>query len=289
MEQPTIGLHHGVPYAVYSAWPGARFSDLKHHQRTDAHVRLRELEPDEEKLHFVQGHCFHTAVLEPELLERDFATVPKVMVDGVLTGDKRKKPVRLAWEELEREHPNAEILKEDDFNEALTWRDAVWGDPFMAEVLGSPGFNEASVFWEDPTTGLLCKARIDALRLWRGYTVVIDLKSAADASKEGWRKALGKLFYPAQAAHYLNGLNAIAPAERLFMWCVVEKKTALPVVYEPGYATLEYGRRQVARWLARLKRCRDTNEWPGYPGGRNPIELSEWTFREEEYEDDGNL
>jgi hypothetical protein len=285
MTKLNLGLHHNVPYAVYSAHPGARFSDLKHHERTDAHARLRELEPDEEKKHFTQGRVFHTACLEPELLETNYATVPKVYVDGEMTSDKRVRQVKQAWADLERDRPDAEILKPVDYDEALTWRDAIWGDPFMAEVLGSPGFNEACVFWEDPATGLLCKARIDALRIWRGATIVIDLKSELNASKSAMRRSLEDYQYPAQAAHYLNGLNAVVSAERRFMWFVVEKKTALPVVYEPGFATLEYGRRRISSWLKSLARCQETNVWPGFPAGINDVDISEWKFRQEEYED----
>jgi exodeoxyribonuclease VIII len=283
---PEIGLHHGIPYAVYSAWPGERFSDLKHFEHTSAHARLRELKPDDEKLHFTQGRVFHVAGLEPELLERQFATVPKVVVDGVLTGDKRLKPVMRAWEDLKRERPDAEILKEDEFNEALSWRDSIWAHPLMGEILGSPGFNEASVFWQDPATGLFCKARVDAMRIWKGYTIVIDLKSQVDGSPWGMTQACAKYHYPAQAAHYLNGLNAIAPGERRFMWFTVEKKVALPAIYEPDFATLEYGKRQIAGWLATLAECHKTGEWPGYPAGINPVSLPEWKFRQEEYDDD---
>jgi hypothetical protein len=289
MDTPTIGLHRNVPYVVYSAWPGVRFSDVKHHARTDAHAHLKELEPDEEKKHFVQGRSFHVASLEPEHLERDYVVVPKVEVQGVLTGDKRLRPVKAKWKEIERDHPHAEVLGEDDYHQVLSWRDAVWADPLMSEVLGCPGYNEVSVFWEDAATGLPCKARIDALRLWRGWTVAIDLKSDEDASKPAFRRSMRKYFYPAQAAHYLNGLNAIHEATRRFMWFVVEKKTSLPVTYEPGYATLEWGRRRIAEWLARLARCKETNAWPGYPGGINEIDLSEWDFRQEEYDDSTDL
>lgn len=288
MKQPEIKLHQNIPYAVYSAWPGVRFSDAKHVDVVPAHYRIRELGPDEEKKHFTQGRCFHTASLEPELLEREYITVPRVMVDGVLTGDKRLKPVKNAWKEAEANHPDAEILSEDDYNQALSWRDAVWSHPLMAEILGSPGFNEASVFWQDAATGLYCKARIDTMRLWRGYTVVIDLKSGVDGAPRPFQKSLEKFSYPAQAAHYLNGLNAVGPAERRFMWFVVEKDSSLPVVYEPGFATLEYGRRQIARWLATLADCQEKNEWPGYPVGINAIDISEYKFRQEEYEDDAS-
>jgi hypothetical protein len=69
------------------------------------------------------------------------------------------------------------------------------------------------------------------------------------------------------------------------MWFVVEKKTALPVVYEPGFATMEYGRRRIATWIKKLAQCQEKNEWPGYPAGINAIDISEWKFRQEEYED----
>jgi exodeoxyribonuclease VIII len=285
---PPIGIHQKVPYAVYSSWPAVRSSDLKHHADTDAHALIDQLAPPKDKSAFTMGRAFHTASLEPELLERDFAVAPRVMVDGVLTGDKRLKAVKLAWAELEAEQPHAEILSEKDYHQVLSWRDAVWGHPVMAEILGSPGFNEASIVWEDPATGLLCKARIDAMRLWCGHTVVIDLKSDRDGSPRGFAKAISDYHYPAQGAHYLNGLTALAPAERRFMWFTVDKATSLPAIYEPDFATLEYGKRQNATWLKRRAQCLATNEWPGFPAGVNTISLPEWKFRQEEDDDDGS-
>lgn len=286
-EEWTTGIYHDLDYAVYASIPAARFSDLKLLDKTPAHYLAAQLRPPKESAFLTKGQGFHTIALEPEHFDERFAVAPKVRVttkDGetVWSSDRRLKPVKTAWAELVAQRPEAEIISREVYDDLLYMRDALWGHDLISKILGSPGRNEITIVWKDPTTEILCKCRLDAIRNWEGTPVVIDLKSARDASPWGMARAIGDYEYASQAAHYLDGANSTRDMARRFMWITVESETCLPVIYEPDWATLEYGRRQLQRWITTLATCQKTNTWPGYPLGINALSLPEYKFRKEE-------
>ena len=82
---------------------------------------------------------------------------------------------------------------------------------------------EIAIVWDDPETGLRCKARIDFVSEYDGWTVVGDLKSSINAAPKQWARAVANYGYHRQAAFYLDGCNAISPHDRLFAWIIQEK------------------------------------------------------------------
>ncbi len=286
-EEWTEGIYQDLDYAVYASIPAARFSDLKWMNKTPAHYLAAQLRPPKESDSMTKGQGFHTIALEPELFDQRFAVAPKVKVtnkagETTWSSDKRLKPVKDAWAELKAQRPEAEIISREVYDDLLYMRDALHGHELISNILSSPGQNELTIVWEDPSTDILCKCRLDAIRNWDGVPVVIDLKSARDASPWGFARAIGDFEYASQAAHYLDGANSTKDMTRRFMWITVESDSGLPVIYEPDWATLEYGRRQLQRWIQTLAECQKTNTWPGYPVGINELSLPEYKFRKEE-------
>lgn len=280
-EGPDLGLHEDVPYAVYASWDAARFSHLKTFAKSAAHALQAMREPEQQKDHLDLGHAFHLAVLEPDKLRAEFIGGPE--------GDKRLKKTKDAWAALEADHPEKIILRGSDWRTLQQIRDSVSQHAKARSLLSGNGLNECSILWQDDETGVLCKARTDRMTREVGETVIIDLKSAVDASPSGFSRAADRFQYPAQAAHYLSGLNHIAPCERRFMWIVVEKSPPYAVaVYEPDLGALEYGKRRIRSWLLRLAESIRTGEWPGYPSGVNLMELPAWAYKQEEYDEDAS-
>ncbi len=274
-----LGLHEDVPYPEYARWDAARFSHLKTFERSAAHALQAMRQGEEQKPHLDVGHAFHLAVLEPDELTVQFVGAP--------VGDKRTKVIREQWSRLAADHPEKIILAGRDWAVVNKIRDSVSQHAKASSLLAGAGMNECSVVWQDGETGVLCKARVDRMTRETGETVLIDLKSALDASPGGFSRSVQKYQYAAQAAHYLNGMNHIAELGRRFMWIAVEKHPPYAVaVYEPDLAAMEYGRRRISKWLLRMAEAVKKDEWPGYPAGVNSLGLPAWAYQQEEFEDE---
>ena len=122
--------------------------------------------------------------------------------------------------------------------------------------------------------------------------ILVDLKSCKDASQEAFEKSAFKLRYHVQAAFYLDILRYDQ-----FIFIAVEKKTKAigyphrVEVYvashddkwiEKGGARifkkgmLKAGRDEYIKNLMTLKKCRESNKWPGYPEEIQEIGLPKW-------------
>jgi len=164
-------------------------------------------------------------------------------------------------------------------------RDAVWTNPLMAEILGGQRYVEICAVWIDPETELLCKSRIDCLTTFDGFTVIADLKTCADASPYGFAKSVANYGYHRQNAFYIDGLNALAPRDRMFYFLAVEKSPPYcSAVYRLDYESVEKGRREYRDAITRWKEATETGVWPGYPTEIQTLELPRWamSYSEEE-------
>src|SRR5512143_2033910 len=132
--------------------------------------------------------------------------------------------------------PDRVTVTADEWDTCRHVRDAVHGHP-TARALLSDGAAEQSAWWLDPETGLLCKCRPD----WSRPGLLLDLKTASDASPAGFFRALERYRYHVQAAYALDGWpQAGGGAVDQFLFVVVEK--ALPyavALYELSSALLD--------------------------------------------------
>ena len=84
-------------------------------------------------------------------------------------------------------------------------------DHDIAGGLFAPGeFDaEVSMFWYLDEFGIWCRGRLDAMAHIAGRVVIGDLKTAADASEEGFAKAVDRYCYHVQEVHYRTGLAVL--------------------------------------------------------------------------------
>jgi hypothetical protein len=271
---PQLGIFDRVPRAVYEAWPAINHSKLKLMVHPPALARHMMDFPPEPSDALDLGHAAHVAILEPERLTTDFVSAPDI--------DRRSKEGKLAWKEFqeEQEGQGRLILPADDYQLCLNLRDGLWARDSVAKaILQSPGRNERSFGWMDAESGLACKARLDAMRRWDGWTMVVDVKTARSASAADFARDIAKYHYHTQAAFYLDGLTALADVPRRWLWLVLEKRPPfLHALYEPEDRLLEQGRRTYREWLAAYKLATETDTWPGYPNGIVPIDVPRWAM-----------
>jgi exodeoxyribonuclease VIII len=281
---PEWGLHPRTPAGEYRLWPAANFSAIKHFDLTPMHVYQELTDPSDETDAMRFGTATHTAILEPERFSQ-------LYVRGA-AGSLSTKGPREANNQIKADNPGKILVRDKEWPKLVAMRDAVWRHPRAREVLSSEGCTEVSYIWKDPATGLACKARIDRLGMSReGWPCIVDLKSFGEMGGRLTDNAIKKVIhnrqYHIQAAHYSNGLNQIAPFQRRYILMMVEKKPPFAVrMVEIDFASMELGKRQVARWLKKLKKCEDSGEWPGWGEDFDAIGVPEYAYSQEPEDDE---
>ena len=124
------------------------------------------------------------------------------------------------------------------------------------------GKNESSYFWEDSDTGFLLKARPDILH----GSMVVDLKTARDASPRGFQNAMCAGGYHIQAAMILDAVRAVDNREIVtFINVCIEKEYPYSVgVYIIDPSAINAGREKYKHILKEMKKARETNSYLDY-------------------------
>jgi hypothetical protein len=277
VKTPKPGVYRGISHEVYSSWPAANHSRIKEMERSPLHARYVSTVPRAPTPALELGDATHACVLEPARFEAEFVEAP--------SGDRRTKVVRDAWDEVQKAHPHANPLRPQDYARILAMKDAVHAHPIAHQLIQDAALVEASFLWKDIESGLLCKGRLDLLTRWRGWSCIVDLKTTTDAREWAFSKSCATYWYHSQAAFYLQGLDALAPADRRFLFIVVEKDPPHGVmVHELSEADLEVGRIALRRWLKGWAECEETDTWPGYPEVIGKAALPSWAMNWDEGE-----
>jgi hypothetical protein len=105
------------------------------------------------------------------------------------------------------------------------------------------------------------------------------LKTAADASYDGFQRAAGNWKYHLQNSWYIDAVEAVGLGVRRFIFLVVESEPPHGVaLYEPDAEAIHAGRIRCERALSRYIECNQSGEWPGYPREIQPLSLSKWSL-----------
>lgn len=154
-----------------------------------------------------------------------------------------------------------------------------------AGALLAVGDAEVSGWWHDEATGARLRWRADWLHPGRSRLIIVDYKSAKDASRTGFSKSIGEYRYHQQDAWYRAGVIANdLDADPLFLFIAQEKTPPFSVsVHELPPDVLERGRALNRKAIEIYAQCRGTGQWPGYGDGIHTAELPAYTrYKEEE-------
>lgn len=251
-------LVSGFPFESYLDVTAASSHGLMTILKSPAHYKSAKDEPDGDQSPVLRfGRLAHTAQLE---FDR-YQSKKRIQPDFFGSRAKANIEKQEAW--LIDLPPDAIHLTAEEDAKILKMVDALQRHP-RAKKLLSDGVAEASGFWKDPTTGVVCKIRPDYLR---PNGVVVDYKTASDARPKAFQWAAFNYRYHVQAGFYLEGLSQImnAPVED-FSFVVQEK--------EPPYAVMVYvadddfirkGKVLARRALDIYAECIKKNIWPSYP------------------------
>lgn len=176
----------------------------------------------------------------------------------VIEGDGRTKAVKDAKAAAEAE--GAMVLTGDEGAQVERMADAIHTHPLAAAIL-SQGEAERSIYWIDEQTGVKCRCRVD----WLRDNAIVDLKSAATASPDGFGKHAANFGYHIQAAAYQEAVRAATGDLLPFLFLAVEKdEPHLVGVHELPDEAMEAGRRLWRQALTTYAECTATDTWPDY-------------------------
>jgi hypothetical protein len=233
MNTKNQGIYPGISNDEYHKMPGISSTYLR--QWTKCPLSTTSPTPETKAMAF--GSAAHKYILERDEFFTEFAVAPKV--------DRRTKSGKEEYERFVVDAVGKTIIADDEFCKILEMRDALFAHPVAVQML-SAGDVEQSIFWTDQKTGLGCKCRPDLIN-----GVLIDYKTTTDASPHGFSSSIQKYGYHQQAAHYIDGYNAVT-SDKQDQFCFIAQESKPPYlvgVYFLDEDAIEIGREKNRRAL----------------------------------------
>lgn len=274
------GLYPGISFPEYQQIEGVNQSALKD-ARSPAHIfEALNGEPDDPTAAMVLGSALHARLLE-------MTTAATLIIDGPIN-EKTGKPYGVdtnAYRDFAALHPGRIILSGDGRAQLDGMAEAVMRHDLASRLINAAGDTEVSMVWDDPTTGVRCKGRID--KLVRGV-LAVDLKTTANASPEAWSRAVEDYGYHIQAEFYRRGMEANDVGGTPFGFLCVENTPPYGVViYDIEPESMAVAKHHVDRALAMVAACQKVGVWPGYPEEVQQIGIPLWALKRFEEEHQG--
>jgi len=267
-ETREPGIYLNLDNDAYHSGPGVSKSGLwTIETKTPSHFKN---EVRETKDHFEFGSAAHLAILEPEEFEWKVYRGP---------ADRRGNKWKDAKEycAIEKKH----LLIEGDYDKVLAIRDTVHANPWINSMItGGPREVEASGYWIDEETGVLCRCRHDLYRTDLG--VSIDVKTAANASPGAFDRKASDFGYHMQDAFYSDGYRALGREVNAFVFLAWEKDAPFEFsIQELPPSAVQEGRMAYRNALEIYAECQRTGDWWGYQRGKEvrTMKFPRWGYK----------
>jgi hypothetical protein len=290
MDKP-MGLIRDLSFEQYLAVEAFSNSDMSLLARSAWHWKNRV--PKKQTRPMLRGSLAHCAQLEPNALDARYVFVPETAprrpTEAQWNAKKSNEDSMAAkawWSTFLDGVGSREIVTADEFAVTKMQLTALAADPELAKLLAT-GYSECSIFWIDKETGVYCKARPDHVHPLDARTVkLVDLKSTADESPEGFGRAAARLGFHRQAAHYTAGFTA-ATGLKVEQFIFAAVTSAPPVLAVPYVLTDEIASQanDERRELLQLySYCQREDRWPTYGSGVQLLDFPAYAKRSAEVE-----
>jgi PDDEXK-like domain of unknown function (DUF3799) len=217
----------------------------------------------------LEGTLAHCATLEPGEFDKRFATGPSVNRNTN------------AWKDFVASLPGGvTAIQQEQRDVAFAQAASVRAIEDVAALLSSGGAAEVSVYWNDPETGVGCRARPDYAAPAGDGVILLDLKTYSDSSPEEFRRQIARKAYHCQDALYSDGY-ALASGEPVLGFVFVAVETAWPYVASAVMlddASREQGRQENRALLDAYAECLKTDVWPSYTSMIELVSLPQWAM-----------
>ena len=258
----------------YREHPAISRSELWKFRESPQKFKYAKEHPPEPTPALLFGQVFHKLVLEPETFSEEFIAAPEI--------DRRTKDGKAAWQEFLQAAEGKSVIDAGTLQHAAEMVEALQAVPFAVRLLD--GAHETPFFWQDSMTGEACKCRTDCLCTKFSRPVIVDLKTANDASTEAFTRDAVKYGYDLQAAMYSEGVEANIGAAPLFVFIVVEKAPPYAVnIFQADELFVLRGQMLYREYLSEYHYCKQTGNWYGYLGKDNQVNnlaLPVWLAKE---------
>lgn len=194
---------------------------------------------------FAEGTLVHSLILEPHLVEGEYAIFPGLRKSGKL------------WELFQAEHAGRKIVSAAQMLrcEALA---RSYQNTRLAVELVSGGHSEHSMVSE--ILGVPVKARADYININKRY--IVDVKTTSSPTgTDFFKETIKQYSYDLSAALYCQIAHDTYKSLFDFYWLVLSKADQMCRVYKASSATLSGGAAQVTQALVTYKKCRETGIW----------------------------
>lgn len=255
---PGIGLHREIPADVYHKWDlcsNSRLSVLAN--SCPAKLKYQLDNPESPTPAMLIGSAVHCLTLEgSDRFGEMFAVAPEC--------DRRTKEGKATWERFVATAGNRTVLRNDDYLLASRVAHSVRTNAHAAAALAAAPEREVSAVWTDggPGTGLMCKARFDALGAERG--LIVDLKTTENAGRE-FERSIDAYGIARQAAFYIHGAAALNIPIADFLVIAVEKEPPYLVgLHRITDEAIELAWRECRPLIEQYWQAATTDIWPGY-------------------------
>lgn len=267
---------------------GFSYSAMKHLMRAPAvYRRIYILENwPEPSAAMLLGSAVDCLVFEPRRWDALFAV-----------GEDRNRKSnadKAWWAQFDDDNKGKMVLKHAQFETAKHCAREVLEHPAMADALAHPQkIVQPHLHWTEDEHGVRMQGIPDLVTA--GGRVILDLKTARDASWAGIRRAIEDLKYDVQAAIYLDGvahnicpaIGIEAPPEKYLICAVETTPPHLCAVHEIEPESIMAGNKAYkhAAWL--FKTCVQRNWWPGLSKEVRYVGLRPWAKQEREQTREG--
>jgi exodeoxyribonuclease VIII len=273
------GLHRNVPMDQYLALPYMSGSRLSLLRRSPLQMRHASTEPAKQSDALERGTALHLAVLEPDLFAGRYVVAEPC--GAVLKSGKREGQVcnnpglfrlreGLGWvcgqhvrgwgQQIDTD---AEVLTAEVDEAVRAMADAIRTHRLARSLFEGRGEFEATIVFEDPETGVLCKVRPD--RLVERAKMYVALKTSRDAAPWAFPRDAETRGYFLGFALYRRALRAIGWPYEYTAVCAIESAAPYDIAcYLVDEADIDSADAEVSRLLRIYADCTKDDTWPGY-------------------------
>ncbi len=226
------------------------------------------------------GAAVHKLLLEPEKFADEFALIPQY--------DRRTKEGKAAYNEWLSKSEGKLAISMEDAAKAAQMVEKALEAPFVKKLLD--GEHEKPFYWVDDLTGEPCKIRLDCLKKYHvGFEqedrlIIVDYKTTADASTDGFMRHALNFGYDLQAGMYCEGVEKVTGQKPLFVFIAQEKTPPYAVnILQADDLMVKRGYDVFRELIGIYHECKTTGNWYGYLGAYNVINnlsLPAWLAKE---------
>ena len=266
----------------YHSQPGISASGLKLIKQSPAHYDQREFkETDATRF----GTMYHTFIFENDRFYTDYTVIDQTKRPDQKHGISAK--ANKAWLESFTNPVTASTHEQ-----LKAMRKVLFAHPY-AKALLTKGESEHSYYCDiDIGANERINVRFRPDNVRHDKRIVVDLKTAQDASEDGFKKASANFEYQLQGALYPDLMELVMDEPLGYDFFFVAQEKVVPYAFNIFQASPQFrsvGRYEYELLLMLYAYCEETGQWPGYQifcqnrFGVNELNLPNWAVKELEY------